>query len=183
MREFYESYGGGDQQNTAEELYKESGLPMTVFNGDQPETAGQIQEAPGRTNLKRKYTKKNKPPALNTSIDRVQFTPYMPLEPQFVETSNNTPSDSDMSDITSFLNEKFAEISIQFQASNALLRQSIVIAKATAQNIKVFCQQENIDFLDDIDISLPVQSAAELQDLEMRCLDPDFRRKLVSINT
>lgn len=94
------------------------------FNGECQQKPENNQEAsPPESNPKRKYKKKIKPQTLTLNLVRNQYIPDMPLEPEFLQTC--TPP---VPDLTSFLTDKFAEIQIQFQASNTLLRQSISIS-------------------------------------------------------
>lgn len=83
--------------------------------------------------------------------------------------------------VMEYFKNQFRELNINVESTNALVRQTLVLHKQTSKNMKTYFENENFDgFLSDLDIMLPVSTETELRDLEMRCLNEDFRKSFVS---
>lgn len=154
---------------------------------------------------KRKYTKKFKPPPLEEPLIKICLTPVVNLESSFMppnETSSiseltqgtseppqgtskppqwttEEPSNTNLGTIMQYLESKLTAMQLEISSNNALVRHNIVLTKMVSKNIKTLFDNENFEgFLTDLDITLPVSTEVELRDLEMRCLDDEFRKLL-----
>lgn len=86
----------------------------------------------------------------------------------------------DSEPLMAFLNEKFFELDIQIKSTSALMRQGLAVARQTSKNMEKYFRDHDVDFIDELDMSIPVKNSAELQDLDMRCQNIEFRRYFVS---
>lgn len=85
------------------------------------------------------------------------------------------------SELITYLSRELNGLKIEVQSSNALIRESLTLAKQSSKNIKTYFENQCFDgFLSAFDIALPVSTEVELRDLEMRCLDDEFRKSFVS---
>lgn len=105
----------------------------------------------------------------------------------FLSQDLNAASFVDQDDLRAFLEAKFQQMDLRFKnidikmdGTNALVKHVLTVGKQTSQNIKQHFEENNVDFVDEIDVALPVTNYEELQDLELRCTVPEFKRKLVS---
>lgn len=134
------------------------------------------------------------PKVLNSNNERINECGYFEQEsPQnsddFVElnmhhhssiVSQAEDSFNNETQLIKYLDKKFGQLKIEMESQNALVRQNIVLARQTSKNMKTYFENESFDgFLSDFDIVLPVSSEIELRDLEMRCLDDEFRKSFV----
>lgn len=77
--------------------------------------------------------------------------------------------------------QEFKSMHVRLESSNALIRQTLEIYRQTSKNMKTLFETESSDgFLSEFEIVLPVSRIIQLQDLEMRVLNDDFKKSFVS---
>lgn len=92
------------------------------------------------------------------------------------------PSEELPTDLISLITREFQSMHVRLESSNVLIRQTLVICRQTSKNMKTLFENESFDgFLSEFEIALPVTTIIQLQDLELRILNDDFRKSFVSL--
>lgn len=85
-------------------------------------------------------------------------------------------------DLKKFIKNEFQLQNAHMQSMNEMLRRNMVTTKLISKNLNTYFTNLNLNYRDEFQDLLPVKTQEDLKSLNLRCLEDDFRKKLVSNN-